>query len=163
MLAAIRRRLRLQGPVGERQPNRPDDVATVESMVRATGDLPFRRDRAPNAERQVEEDRQRFEAALARLRETEVSDATLMAEIASAAASIGASLARRNVPAATTEAIGLVGRIFGSDAELDAASEGLDQAAENLSQSLERRDDIKSEIDALDAERTRLGCSSIGF
>lgn len=46
-LAATREVLRIAEPVGERQLTRPDDVATVEDLLRSTGDPDFRDDREP--------------------------------------------------------------------------------------------------------------------
>ena len=40
-------RFRLRGSVGRGRPNEPGDVATVETLLRQTGDLDFRRDREP--------------------------------------------------------------------------------------------------------------------
>jgi len=40
-------RFRLRGSVGRGRPNEPGDVATVETLLRQTGDLDFRRDSEP--------------------------------------------------------------------------------------------------------------------
>jgi len=42
-----RERLRIRGGVGDGQPNRPDDVISVERFLRRTGDLDFRPETEP--------------------------------------------------------------------------------------------------------------------
>lgn len=47
LLAAARTRFGLREPVGDRRPNRPDDVATVERLLNRVGQPPFGADREP--------------------------------------------------------------------------------------------------------------------